>query len=66
MTTVIVTSGDRNVAYRILEGEIGDRMVIEPVRDRSLDEILAEEGHRLMTAEEFEEHFGHLPVTPND
>jgi len=35
-------------------------------RPRTLDDIHRESGTREMTPEEFDEHFGHLPITPND
>jgi hypothetical protein len=67
MTTVIVSEGGRELVYRIVNGEAGDeRLTIERVDEPALDEILAEEGSRRMSPDEFQAHFGQLPLTRNE
>jgi len=67
MITVIVNEGERQLVYRIIDGEAGDeRLTIERVDEPALDEVLAEERSRPMSPEEFQTHFGQLPLTAND
>ena len=67
MSTVIVSEGERQLVYRIVDGAAGDeRLTIERVDEPTLDEVLADERSRRMTPEEFEAHFGNLPLTANE
>lgn len=64
-TVVDVTGRDGTYlgAWRVLEHSDG-RMTLERILEPTIDEVRAELGHRAMTADEFEQHFGHLPVDP--
>ena len=67
MSTVIVSEGERQLVYRIVDGAAGDeRLTIERVDEPTLDEVLADERSRRMTPEEFEAQFGQLPLTANE
>jgi hypothetical protein len=67
MITVIVSEGERQLVYRIVDGEAGDeRLTIERVDEPTLDEVLGDERSRPMTPEEFQAHFGQLPLTANE
>jgi hypothetical protein len=67
MSTVIVSDGERQLVYRIVNGEAGDeRLTIERVDEPTLDEMLADERSRQMTPDEFQAHFGQLPLTANE
>lgn len=67
MSTVIVSEGERQLVYRIVDGAAGDeRLTIERVDEPTLDEVLADERARRMTPEEFQTHFGQSPLTANE
>jgi hypothetical protein len=67
MITVIVNAGQQPLVYRIIDGEAGDeRLLIERVDEPTLEEVLAQDGAQPMSPQEFEAHFGQLPLTPND
>lgn len=47
--------------YDVVSDKVGCGVTLEPAVTQSVDEIVAEQGARRLTPEEFEEHFGHLP-----
>lgn len=53
----VVEIDDRR--YEVVPGEDGGAM-LEPAMTRTVDEIHSEHGGRLLSSEEFDEHFGDL------
>jgi hypothetical protein len=49
-------------AYRVLEGEVGQRLVIEPLDEPRIEQVRAEIGVTPISRGEFEAEFGHLPT----
>ena len=46
--------------YDVVSDKVGG-ITLEPAVTQTVDEIVSEKGGRTLTAEEFGEHFGHLP-----
>ena len=58
---VLVIDEGTQRAYRVLEGEVGERLVIEPVDEPTIEQVRAELGVTPISRQEFEARFGHLP-----
>lgn len=58
----IVQIGDRR--YDVVADPAGG-VVLEPVITKTVDRLLAERSSRPLTADEFDQHFGHLPADPS-
>jgi hypothetical protein len=56
----VTLTGDMSGDYVVEDHRADGRLVLRP--DLSVKAILARHGERELTAEEFEQHFGHLPT----
>ena len=67
MSTVIVSEGERQLVYRIVDGAAGDeRLTIEARRRADTRRGAGRRRARRMTPEEFEAQFGQSPLTANE
>lgn len=55
----LVQIGDRR--YDVVS-DLAGGVALEPVITKTVDRLLAERGSRSLTADEFDQHFGHLPA----
>jgi hypothetical protein len=62
MTTVIVHGPGIDGPYRVVEQHEDGSLLLHPMPERSVADMLEEHDLRPMSPEEFERTFGHLPT----